>query len=56
MPGRTSSFVLTGARFEGAQNAGADFRIAVSGADLAVRRVTVTRKGWSLRGIEALRD
>lgn len=41
---KTASFHLTGACFEGAQNAGADFRIAMSGANLAVRQVLVTRK------------
>ena len=42
---KTARFVLDGARFEGSQNAGADFRIAVSGADLSIRRVCVRPKG-----------
>ncbi len=40
----TARFVLDGARFEGSQNAGADFRIAASGADLSIRRVCVRPK------------
>ena len=41
---RTATFRLNEAGFKGAQNAGADFRIAVSGVNLPVQRVSVTRE------------
>jgi len=40
---KTATVVLHGARCANRQNAGADFRLAVSGADLAVSRVEVTK-------------
>ena len=41
---KTARFVLRRARFDGLQNAGADFRIAAAiGSGLQVRRVTVKR-------------
>ncbi len=41
---KTARFTLGQARFEGAQNAGADFRIAVNAPSLQVRRVAVERQ------------
>lgn len=41
---KTASFRLTRARFNNAQNGGADFRIAFTGDQLLIRRVTVKRR------------
>jgi hypothetical protein len=40
---KTARFTLNQSRFEGAQNAGSDFRIAVDAPDFRVRQVKVTR-------------
>jgi hypothetical protein len=40
---QTATFTLPAAKLQGAQNAGADFRVAVEAADFAVGRVTVSR-------------
>ncbi len=44
---KTASFRLEDARFDGRQNAGADFRIATDAPRLLVRKVTVSRQGTS---------
>jgi hypothetical protein len=41
---KTARFALSQARFEGVQNAGADFRIAVNAPSLQVRKVAVKRQ------------
>jgi hypothetical protein len=40
---KKARFVLDHAKFDGSQNAGADFRIAVDGPELAIQKVTLSR-------------